>query len=85
MITANSAIAQLGIALSDEGAIMLFAITSIVASLVALMGLGFGLSRLIVWVTGDESARVGGFYVARTPYKGYKRFHSQEWNMEHTV
>lgn len=31
----------------------------------------------------DMSGRIGGFYYARTPWRGYKRFRSQQWNMEH--
>jgi len=33
----------------------------------------------------DRSGRIGGFYYWRTPYKGYKRFRSQRWNLEHTA
>jgi hypothetical protein len=67
----------------SAGAIIAIALISIIGGYVALLGLGFGISRLVVYITGDESARIGGFYLAKTPYKGYKRFHSQEWNMEH--
>lgn len=43
---------------------------------------------LLIWKFGvaffhDESFRVGGFYLRKVPYAGYKRFHSQKWNMEH--
>ena len=33
----------------------------------------------------DMSGRIGGFYYARTPYRGYNRWRSQKWNMEHTM
>lgn len=41
---------------------------------------------LILWgvyKTMDMSGRIGGFYYARTPWRGYNRFRSQKWNMEH--
>jgi len=52
-----------------------------------LIGLIFALS-LIVWgiyKTMDMSGRIGGFYYAKVPYKGYNRWRSQSWNAEHTM
>jgi len=40
----------------------------------------FGWDRLI----HDQSLMIGGYYLRNTPYKGYNRFKSQKWNMEHT-
>jgi len=31
----------------------------------------------------DRSFRVFGFYVRDVPYRGYNRFRSQQWNLEH--
>jgi len=40
----------------------------------------------VAWTKGifsDRSLKIGGFYVRDLPYKGYKRFRSEKWNMEH--
>jgi len=33
----------------------------------------------------DYSIKIGGYYPLKTPYKGYNRFKSESWNMEHTT
>lgn len=33
----------------------------------------------------DKSLNIGGFYLRNTPYKGYNRWRSKNWNMEHTL
>lgn len=65
------------------GEIIAFTIGTIVGACVALLGLGYGISKLAVYITGDQSVRFGDLYLASLPYKGYKRFHSKKWNMEH--
>lgn len=32
---------------------------------------------------GDQSVRIGGFYLRKTPWAGYNRFRSRKWNMAH--
>lgn len=34
-------------------------------------------------VITDKSYKIGGFYVRNLPYKGYNRFRSEKWNMDH--
>lgn len=31
----------------------------------------------------DQSYTLGGYYLRKVPYKGYNRFRSKKWNMEH--
>jgi hypothetical protein len=31
----------------------------------------------------DQSYSLGGYYLRNLPYKGYHRFRSKKWNMEH--
>jgi len=33
----------------------------------------------------DRSLMVGGYYLRNTPYKGYNRFRSRNWNNKHTL
>jgi len=35
------------------------------------------------WHKLDNSAHVGGFYLKSLPFRGYHRFRSKRWNMEH--
>lgn len=60
-------------------------------ALLAIVGLFIGVAvGYLVFKTGhrfltDESFMIGGYYLRRTPYKGYNRFHSQSWNSTHTA
>lgn len=88
MYSIASTTSQLLLSFDQTGIILGVSLTAILASLAALMGLGFGVTKLMHYITGtqawnDKSLRVGGFYLRKTPYKGYKRFHSQHWNMIH--
>lgn len=31
----------------------------------------------------DKSLKIGGYYLRNLPYKGYNRFRSEKWNMDH--
>jgi len=49
--------------------------------------LGFGIAYLVFrvgygWLM-DNSYSIGGYYLHNLPYKGYHRFRSRSWNMEH--
>ena len=60
--------------------ISVFSMIGIIVSLVlALCAVYYGIKHI------DMSLRIGGFYLLKVPYKGYKRFKSQSWNMEHTM
>jgi len=86
-LASTSAIQAAGHAFMDAGAIITIATASSIAGGVGLLGLCFAISHLQKYITGnafgDESLRIGGFYLRKLPYKGYKRFHSQEWNLKH--
>lgn len=77
----DTALSLISGAITDFGVAVL---TVVSATLV--LGLGylvykFGISRLL----HDQSLMIGGFYVRNTPYKGYNRWRSREWNMKHTM
>jgi len=56
------------------------------SSLGALLLLAGG-TFLIRWgynlLTYDQSLQVFGVYINKVPWKGYHRFRSKKWNMEH--
>jgi len=65
----------------------------LILSYVILIGLGylvfnFGwdqVQKVLYTNLSDRSMKIGGFYLWKTPYKGYNRFRSQKWNTEHTM
>lgn len=70
----------------NGGTLLAFSIGTILLGLVGLLGLGFGIDKLMRYITGngfDRSGQIGGFYYWNTPYKGYNRWRSRTWNMEH--
>jgi len=67
-------------AITQYGLAVLGIITAIIVIGVAYLVYRFGVSRLL----HDRSLMIGGYYLRNTPYKGYNRFKSQRWNMEHT-
>jgi len=46
---------------------------------VALLVFRFGWFALL----HDQSLEIGGYYLRSTPFKGYNRFRSKKWNIEH--
>jgi len=70
---------------SSFSAIVFYPLLKILALMSALIALFWSIKRIFeVLSNADFSARVGGFYLLRTPYKGYNRFRSQKWNSQHT-
>jgi len=67
-------------AITQYGLAVLGIITAIIVIGVAYLVYQFGVSRLL----HDRSLMIGGYYLRNTPYKGYNRFKSQKWNIEHT-
>lgn len=59
------------------------------AFLVISTGIAVSIGYLVYtygWrLINDKSLMIGGFYLRNTPYKGYNRFRSRKWNMEHTM
>jgi len=56
-------------------------ITAIISIGVAYLIFTVGWHRLI----NDQSLMLGGYYLRKKPYANYNRFHSQKWNMTHTM
>jgi len=56
----------------------------IVVSVVGVIVAFFVLRQGIRYFT-DQSFSLGGFYMRKTPYKGYNRFRSREWNLQNTL
>lgn len=54
-----------------------------ILSAVIIVGVGFFVFREGKRFLLDESYSVGGYYLRKTPYRGYHRFRSQKWNSEH--
>jgi len=67
--------------ITDYSAEMFVIVGSVVVIIVAFLVLKVGLYRLF----NDKSLEIGGYYFRNTPYKGYNRFRSKKWNMEHTM
>lgn len=71
--------------------LILLAIGTLGASVVVIIAttLSLGVAYLIFtygWrLINDKSFMIGGFYIHNTPYKGYNRWRSKKWNMEHTM
>lgn len=84
----SAAITDLGTAFGGAGTILGIGLAAILIGLASLFGLAFGITKLIKYITGpswDRSGQIMGFYYAKTPYKGYNRWRSKKWNMEHTA
>lgn len=65
-------------AIQDFGSSLLYIVGAflVIALGVLIFKIGWG------WLH-DQSYSIGGFYLHNLPYKGYKRFRSRKWNMEH--
>lgn len=48
-----------------------------------IVGVGFLVFREGKKFLLDQSYSIGGYYLRKTPYRGYRRFRSQKWNSEH--
>jgi len=57
----------------------------VVAILAAVLGLGFGLSSVATWIYNKEVSLGLGHHFGAVPWKGYNRWRSRQWNMEHTA
>lgn len=80
-MTATNATTLLTNSLTTFGANALIVLSAMIELAVALLIFHFGIKRLFT----DKSLEIGGYYLRNTPFKGYKRFKSQKWNMEHMV
>jgi len=68
----------------DVSAILVSSLLVFLGILAALLGLSFGINHVATWIydggLGDNMR-----YFGKSPWKGYKRFHSYKWNVEHTA
>jgi len=71
--------------LTNEVAFLLFYIIGLLLTmLAALLGLGYGIRHVSLWIyDGGMGERIRHF--GKPPWKGYNRWRSKEWNMEHTI
>jgi len=68
-------------AVTDFGTGVLAVLTATLVLTVGYMVFRFGLARLMY----DQSLCIGGFYIRRTPWKGYNRFRTRKWNYTNTL
>jgi len=57
-----------------------FYVVTILTAVIAV-----GVAYLVYLWGKDQSFKVFGIYTHRVPWKGYKRFHSYDWNKKHTT
>jgi len=68
----------------DISFLLLYELGLTLSILAALLSLGFALRRVSLWIYDGglgESARNFG----KPPWKGYNRWRSRRWNIEHTA
>lgn len=77
-MNASNAQAVILNAIQDFGTSLLYIVGAclVIALGVLIFKIGWG------WLN-DKSYSLGGYYLHNLPYKGYKRFRSKKWNMEH--
>lgn len=71
--------------LANEVSFILFYTLGLLLSMLAgLLGLGFAIRRVSLWIyDGGLGDRIRHF--GKPPWKGYNRWRSHKWNMEHTI
>lgn len=68
----------------DISTILVSSLLILLGILAALLGLSFGTNRVMLWIyDGGLGERIRHF--GKPPWKGYNRWHSEKWNMEHTT
>jgi len=71
--------------LANEVSFMLTYILGVILTvLAALLGLGFAVRRVSLWIY-DGGLGTGIRHFGKPPWKGYNRWRSEKWNMEHTI
>lgn len=78
-MNATTATSLLLTSLNDFGLSILVILGAVLIIGIGVLIFHYGWDRL----AHDQSLEIGGYYVRNLPYKGYKRFHSKKWNMEH--
>lgn len=69
---------------SEVSFMLMYLLGILLALLAALLGLSFGINRTMLWIyDGGLGERVRHF--GKPPWKGYNRWRSEKWNMEHTT
>jgi len=62
----------------DFGGVLVLILGSVI-----MIGIGALIFKVGWGWLHDQSYSIGGYYLHNLPYKGYKRFRSKAWNMEH--
>jgi len=82
MYDSADAITQMGALGIDVGFMLVYILGAVCAGAVALVGLGFGWRHLSVYIYNHG----GNFrHFGKPPYKGYNRWRSYKWNLNHTA
>lgn len=68
----------------DNVAVYGYAVLSIIGAILVI-SIGYLVFRYGWKLVCDQSLEIGGYYLRKTPYKGYNRFRSKAWNMKHTA
>jgi len=66
---------------TNYGIALLAILTAVIGIGLAYLVFRFGIKRLFY----DQSLEIGGYYLRKTPYAGYNRFRSKEWNIKNTM
>jgi len=82
-MSTTTAISLLGGIINDFGIGALNIISTILGISMGILLINWGWTHLIKHF--DMSIKIAGFYPLKTPYKGYKRFKSESWNMQNTA
>ena len=78
-MTASAMTILIGSTLATFGVAVATIISAVIGVGVAYLVFTIGWKRLFF----DKSLMIGGYYVRNTPFKGYHRFRSRDWNMKH--
>jgi len=78
-MTYNDTLSLIVGSIASFGVSALEILTAVIAVAVGFLVFWFGWKKLAT----DQSLEIGGYYVRQLPFKGYHRFRSKKWNMEH--
>jgi len=81
-MTAASTTALITDAATEFGGAMLTILGAVLVIGVGYLVFRKGWKR-IKEIASDRSIKVGGYYLRNVPFKGYHRFRSEKWNLEH--
>jgi len=84
MYATSTAMAQMQSVFLTGGIFISAAIATVMTAVAGLLGLGFSLEKVNLWIyNGGLGERFRNF--GTPPWKGYNRWRSRKWNMEHSL